>query len=52
MKTKAIIILAVAAVVLSLGASRVTKAPTKKAELHAVSSTTTAPIGGLGAEDR
>lgn len=52
MKTKAIIILALAAVLVSLGAARITKAPVKKAELQATSSTTTAPIGGLGAEDR
>ncbi len=52
MKTKAIIILAVAALLVSLGASKVTRTPAKKAELHSASSTTTSPIGGLGAEDR
>ena len=52
MKTKLIIVLIASEVLVSFGASRITKAPSKKAELHATSSTTTTPIGGLGAEDR
>ena len=49
MKTKIIILLVAIAVVVSLGASRISKGP-KKTEL--ASSATSAPIGGIGVEDR
>ena len=52
MKTKLIIALVASAVLVSFGASRITKAPAKKSELQAATSTTPAPIGGLAAEDR
>lgn len=50
MKTRIIMILVASAILISLGATRVSKTQTKKGELQAATKTT-APIGGLGSED-
>jgi hypothetical protein len=52
MKTKIIFALIVSAVLVSLGATRITKAPVKNTDMQASASPAGATLGGFAAEDR
>ena len=53
MKTRIVLLLLVSAIIVSFGATRISKSPVpvKKTELQATTRQTATPIGGIGSED-
>ena len=53
MKTRIIILLVASAIMVSFGATKITKSqvPVKKTEMQPTVSQTASPIGGIGSED-